>query len=234
MTPHERDLLSNLFQRVGQAPLQDRDPEAEALIREALAHYPQAPYVMAQGLLMQEMALKEAQAKISDLEAQLLAAQSVQAAQSRSAPPSGGSFLGAGGPWGSSRIPSTPLASPPPAYATQPAYAPPPVQPGFPQPQQSGIGGFLRNAATMAAGVAGGEMLFRGLEGLFGGRGGGGYGGGFGGGLGGGFDRPTEVIEETVVNNFYGNDAIGNDSSSDDFLSGGDDFGGSSDDGLDF
>jgi uncharacterized protein len=69
---------------------------------------------------------------------------------------------------------------------------------------ESGLGSFLRNAGTTAAGVAGGEMLFSGLRGLFGGHGGG---GGFGGGSGffggdGGFGGGREEI----VNNYYDSD----------------------------
>jgi hypothetical protein len=67
-------------------------------------------------------------------------------------------------------------------------------------------GGFLRSALTTAAGVAGGALLFQGIEGLLGhqpGAFGSGLGGGFGGGYGG---TGSSVVEENVTNNYYGGD----------------------------
>ncbi len=66
----------------------------------------------------------------------------------------------------------------------------------------SGAGGFLRSAATTAAGVAGGALLFQGIELLFGHSAGGGF---LGGGQG-----MTPGLGETVVNNYYGSDGAGN------------------------
>ena len=72
---------------------------------------------------------------------------------------------------------------------------------------------FLRSAATTAAGIAGGALLFQGIESLFSGHGG--YGGGFGGagfggaGFGGGGFLPQPGITETVVNNYYDAPASG-------------------------
>ena len=60
-----------------------------------------------------------------------------------------------------------------------------------------GGGGFLRSAAATAAGVAGGALLFQGIESLFGNH----YAGGL---MGGGM---TPGLGETVVNNYYGSDA---------------------------
>jgi hypothetical protein len=70
--------------------------------------------------------------------------------------------------------------------------------PVSPWAQPSGGGSFLRNAATMAAGVAGGALIAEGLTSLFAGHRYGGFGGGYGG-YGGG----TEIIEENVTNNYY-------------------------------
>jgi hypothetical protein len=72
---------------------------------------------------------------------------------------------------------------------------------GAPPPQPfsgggGGLGSFLRSAGTMAAGVAGGEFLFSGLSGLFGGGRGGGLGGGFGGGGFGGAPVENVTINE--------------------------------------
>jgi hypothetical protein len=80
------------------------------------------------------------------------------------------------------------------AYASTAAMAP------------SAGGGFLRSALTTAAGVAGGALLFQGIENLLGhnaGAFGPSLGAGYGGGAWGGGGAP--VVNETV-NNYYGND----------------------------
>jgi hypothetical protein len=60
-----------------------------------------------------------------------------------------------------------------------------------------GGGGFLRSAATTAAGIAGGALLFEGIQSMFGGHGGGGL---FGG------SQMQPGLSETVINNYYEND----------------------------
>ena len=81
----------------------------------------------------------------------------------------------------------------PPQYAAAPAY-------GAPAPGPSPVGGFLRSAATTAAGVAAGALAFEGIESLmhggFGHEGGGGWGGG-------GYGSGAPPVEETVINNYY-------------------------------
>jgi hypothetical protein len=213
MTPDEKNLISGLFARLRSADTGPKDPEADAFIRENVAAQPSAPYLMTQTILVQEHALNNAQARIAELERQCAEAKQAQ-------PSGGGSFLGNMaeklGPWGRRDQPAAPQ------YAPQAAPMPQPPQPVAPQPgyapyastaamAPSAGGGFLRSALTTAAGVAGGALLFQGIEGLLGhnagafgpGLGGGGFGGaGFGGGLGGG--GVTEVNE--TVNNYYGND----------------------------
>ena len=215
MTPEERQLLTGLADRIKSSPAQQKDEEAAALIRDLVQIRPDTPYILAQTTLMQDFALRAAQAQISDLQRQL--------ADARQAAPaaSGGSFLGnlfggggpsvpsagqPGGPW---VRPQTAYAQPQPAYA-QPAYAPPVLQP-------SQTSGFLQNAAQTAVGVAGGMLLFEGMESLFSGHHGwgGGYGGGpWGGGFGGGYG-PTENITEIVNNNYYDTPAGGGQQRSD-------------------
>ena len=87
MTPQERDLLIQMFQRIDAAGDQPRDREAEELIADAVRQLPFAPYLLAQTVLVQEEALKAAGARIEELEAQV---------KTQSEPPQGGSFLGAG------------------------------------------------------------------------------------------------------------------------------------------
>ena len=185
MTPDERQLLTRFLQDLAQARAGQKDPEAASLIAQALNANPDAPYLLVQHTVMADQALHAAQARIAELEAQ-------QAGQGRS-------FLGGG-----AAVPQSPpqpgYAPPPqPPYPTQPAYAAPPwdARPG-PFAAGGGLGSFLRSAGTTAAGVAGGELLFEGLSGLFGGR---------HGGLFGGYGMGAPMIggapEETIVNNYY-------------------------------
>jgi hypothetical protein len=251
MTPQERDLLANLVARLKQAPAVAKDEEAEATIRDLARDQPDAAYLLAQTVLIQDYALHQAQARIAELEQQ--AAQPQRAA-------GGGSFLGAIFGTGAAARPAQPApAQPAPAYTqAQPAYAP--AQPGpwggggaFAQPSGPS---FLRSAATTAAGIAGGALLFQGIESLLG-MGHGGFGGGLGGFGSTGFTGATPGLTETVINNYYGDDAnpggaeprdadaavpsdtndpgvtdadYQDDGSQDDF--GGDDFGGGGDDSL--
>jgi uncharacterized protein len=112
MTPQERELLSNLFDRLRQCEGNPKEPEAAAFIADAVARQPAAPYFMAQLLLVQDQALSAAQARIRALEQP--AESTEKAAQQTPAP----SFLPETrqhqaeppqGPWGAYR-PSVPLA----------------------------------------------------------------------------------------------------------------------------
>ena len=142
MQQQERDLIADLFGRLQQFENQPRDQEAERLIASYVGRQPASPYLLVQTALVQEEALKQAKARIAELE-------------SKASQASGqGSFLGNAprGPWG-----SAPASAPAPAAV--PVPVPPPAQPwGAPQP--SAGGGFLRTALTTAAGVAGGALLF--------------------------------------------------------------------------
>jgi hypothetical protein len=205
MNPQERDLLTNLVTRLRQSPPQQRDSEAESMINDLVREKPDTPYVLAQTVLIQDYALHQAQSRIADLEQQL---------RGQPAKESGG-FLSS--IFGGSKPPA-PAQQPPyqqPAYQQQPSYAPAPAAGPWGQAQQGyapqgyapqGQPSFLRSAATTAAGIAGGALLFQGIESLMGGHGG--FGGGFGGGgFGGAGFMPQPGITETVVNNYYGDDA---------------------------
>lgn len=67
MTPQEQQLIESLFQRLAQAAAQagPRDPQAEALIQQRVQSLPGAVYYMAQTLLVQERALREAEARLA-------------------------------------------------------------------------------------------------------------------------------------------------------------------------
>jgi uncharacterized protein len=174
MTPEERQLLAGLFDRVKQSAAAPRDREAEALIADAVRAQPYAPYLLAQAVIVQEEGVKAAAARIQELEARVaqleqqpaggsflgglgksLFGNDSQAARSGSGVPSFGRREGApSGPWG----------APPPAQGYgQPGFG---QQMPFGQPGGGG-GGFLRNAMATAAGVAGGALLFSGMQSLF-------------------------------------------------------------------
>lgn len=173
MTPDERALLQRYLQDLVQTRGVVKDAEADGLIQGALRASPDAAYVLVQHAILSDQALHAAQDQIASLQNQLRAAQSVPA------PAPAGGFLGGGpSPWAQAAAAPTASSS----------YGPGPFSTG------GGLGSFLRNVGTTAAGVAGGALLFDGITSLFGGgRGFGGF-GGFGGGYGG----PTEVI-----NNYY-------------------------------
>src|SRR5262245_13904046 len=68
MTPQERQLIADLFERLAALENQPRDPEAEQAIREGLAKAPHAVYPLVQSVLVQDEALKQADAYIRELE----------------------------------------------------------------------------------------------------------------------------------------------------------------------
>lgn len=189
MTPHERELLGGLFDRLRQLERNEREPEAERFIAEAVAAQPSAPYFMAQLLLVQDQALSAAQARIRQLE------QATNAARQQPAS-SGRSFLpGAAGPWGPHTA-SAAQAAVPTAAAGQPLE---PAQPPATAAAPSVGGGFLRGALQTAAGVAGGALLFEGINSLFHHTGAPWGGGGFLPSSG----APT-FIEENIINEYGG------------------------------
>jgi hypothetical protein len=202
MTSDERTLIATLFDRLNQAAAQPRDAEAEELIRGKVSQQPLAPYLLVQSTLVMQQALAAAQSRIADLEKQLAAA-------GRPGQGSGGSFLsGMANLFGVGQSPSQPPPRPPqtpPPLPTQPSppstFAPPPL----PQAGPRGGGSFLQSALSTAAGVAGGALLFQGIQNLMGHNPGpfGGLTGPSGGLIGG--NQPvtenTEIVNEVVETN---------------------------------
>ncbi len=68
MQAEERDLIAGLFDRLRPFDSQPRDPEAERLIANFVVRQPSAAYLLTQTVLVQEQALKAAQARIAELE----------------------------------------------------------------------------------------------------------------------------------------------------------------------
>src|SRR5437762_7671792 len=67
MTPEERDLVAELFDRLSTLEDAQRDPEAERLIKDGLRQAPNAVYSLVQSVLVQDEALKRADARIREL-----------------------------------------------------------------------------------------------------------------------------------------------------------------------
>ena len=172
MTPEERNLVIELFDRLATLEDAPRDPEAERLIRDGLRQAPNAPYALVQTVLVQDEALKRADARIRDLES----------AAPSDAEPRDTSFLGGvrdsffGKREGRGSVPSVRSAE---AAPMSPAWhtgtqSPQPMQ--APQPMPGAAGGapmpsggsFLGNAAAAAAGVIGGSMLLSGIRSMMG------------------------------------------------------------------
>ncbi len=68
MTPEERKLVTDLFDRLATLEDAQRDPEAERAIRDGLRQAPNAVYALVQTALVQDEALKRADARIRELE----------------------------------------------------------------------------------------------------------------------------------------------------------------------
>jgi hypothetical protein len=190
MSPEERQLITGLFDRVRSAANAPRDPEAEALIADAVKAMPYAPYVLAQAVIVQDQALRAANERLQQLEARLNAE---QPAASGGFLNSLGSIFGGGAPAQQTPPPSQPRGPWGPPSAPQQQPYPPQPEPGPWGGAPPAGGGFLQGALGTAAGVAGGVLLADSIRNLFGGHGGLGIGSGFGG-LGGG---------ETIVNNYH-------------------------------
>jgi len=68
MTPQERQLVDDLFDRLAKVEGAPRDPDATAAIQDGLRKAPNAIYVLVQTVLLQDEALKRADARIQELE----------------------------------------------------------------------------------------------------------------------------------------------------------------------
>jgi uncharacterized protein len=69
MTPQEQELVNELFHRLAQLESNPRDPSAERLIADGLREAPHAIYALVQTALVQDEALKRANARIEELQA---------------------------------------------------------------------------------------------------------------------------------------------------------------------
>lgn len=157
MDRNDQSAIADLFVKLATVERQSpqRDAGAEAFIGERIAAQPGAPYYMAQTIVVQEQALRAAQARIEDLEAQADAA----AGEGRRP---GGPF---GSLFGESRPKPRAGSVPSGGWAGGAASQRP-----LPAAQRGG-GGFLAGAAQTAMGVAGGVLLANVIGGMLGGGG---------------------------------------------------------------
>jgi hypothetical protein len=151
MTPQERQLVAELFDRLAMLEDTPRDPAAERAIAEGLARAPHAPYALVQTVLVQDEALKRADARIRELEG-------------GEGPAEGPGFLDTMREALTGRRGSVPSVRPSvadPRWGN--AAAAPQVQaPGTPG------GSFLGTAAAAAAGMIGGSLLLSSISSMFG------------------------------------------------------------------
>jgi len=174
MTPQERQLIDELFNRLSQVENAPRDPDAMAAIADGLRKAPNAVYALVQTALLQDEALKRANSRIEELEA--------AHGQEQSQP---GGFLdsmrdtlfGSGQSRGSVPNVRPPESGPvwnsgqvmqqaqPPGYGQAPGYG----QGGYGQPPAGG-GSFLGSAAATAAGMIGGSLLLNSIRSMMGGQ----------------------------------------------------------------
>jgi len=182
MTPAERQLVTELFDRLATLEDAQRDPDAERAIRDGLRQAPNAVYALVQTALVQDEALKQAHARIQALEAELEAGNAPQQRQGGFLDSMRGSIWGRQEPRGSVpnvRPGDVPMGAPP-GFGSQPMGTqmggPQMGGPGYgqgqmpPEPPPQGRGGsFLGTAAAAAAGAIGGSLLLDSLRGMTGG-----------------------------------------------------------------
>jgi hypothetical protein len=174
MTPAERALVTELFDRLATLENAPRDPQAEALIREGLRRAPNAPFSLVQTLLLQDEALKQADARIQDLESGLGHGDSGGPAREPSFLESMRDTLLGRPQAAEPRAGSVPSVRPADAPRSSAWGAPQDyrasAQPMAPEPMRQG-GSFLGTAAATAAGVIGGSLLANSMRGMMGGQG---------------------------------------------------------------
>ncbi len=186
MTPQERQLVDELFDRLSKMEGAPRDSDAAASIAQGLRKAPNAIYPLVQTVLVQDEALRRANSRIQELEAQSAPQQN-----------QGGGFLDAmrGALFGQGPSQGAPSQGSvtnvrPPEVGSRPVWNSGQVlqqtpryderdygQPyGGPQaPMGGGMmgggggGSFLGTAAAAAAGVVGGSLLLNSIRGMMGG-----------------------------------------------------------------
>jgi hypothetical protein len=195
MTPQERQLVDDLFDRLAKLESAPRDPDATAAIAQGLRNAPNAVYALVQTTLLQDEALKRANHRIQELEQALGSAQPSGQSQS-------GGFLDSMrdavfGKEPRSSVPNVPPPQSRPVWNTgqvmqqmpqgqhQEPYGQGPYGQGpygqgpygqgggfgqsYGAPFGGGGGSFLGTAAATAAGFVGGSLLLNSIRSMMGG-----------------------------------------------------------------
>lgn len=158
MNLQEKQALQDFLRELAQARAPNKDREAQAMILQAVQNLPDAPYLLVQRVLLQEQALNHAQQQIAALQQEINSGRHAGS----------GSFLdsASASQWGRSSYP----AQHPAAMAQGASYRyqgnsrfndAPSARPGL---MNGGMGSFLGNMASVAAGVAAGSFLFHGID----------------------------------------------------------------------
>jgi hypothetical protein len=172
MSPEEANLVKELFNRLKTLENAPRDRAAEALIEDGLQYAPHAPYALVQTVLVQDEALKRANARIQELEGDADADAPRDTSflgsmrdsllgrrDSRGSVPSvspSPTSTGMSPAWRQTGTPATPVEAPSGPWPTAPA-AP------------TGMGSsFLGTAAAAAAGTIGGSLLLNSIRSMMG------------------------------------------------------------------
>ena len=183
MTPQERQLIDDLFDRLSKLESAPRDPDAAAAIAEGLCKAPNAVYALVQTVLVQDEALKRANSRIQELEAagareqhqsggfldsmrETIFAQNPQRGSVPNVPPPAAPSRPV---WNSGQVMQQ---APSPGRYDQGPYS----QGAYGQPYggaQGAFGGgggsFLGTAAATAAGMVGGSLLLGSIRSMMGG-----------------------------------------------------------------
>jgi len=179
MTPQERQLVDDLFDRLAKVDGAPRDPDAAAAIGQGLQRAPNALYALVQTVLLQDEALRRAHDRIQELEAAGAPSQSQS-----------GGFLDSMREtiFGQSQQRGSVPNVRPPEAPSRPVWNSGQVMPqaggqydqgpygqgaygqGYRGPAFGGGGSFLGTAAAAAAGVVGGSLLLNSFRSMMGGH----------------------------------------------------------------
>lgn len=174
MTPQERQLVDDLFDRLSKVETAPRDSDAAAAISQGLRRAPNAVYALVQTALIQDEALKRAHDRIQELEG---------GAPEQNQP---GGFLDSmrDAIFGQNQSRGSVPSVRPPEPGSRPAwntgqvlqqgqrpgqYDQAPYGQPYGAPQAPGGGSFLGTAAATVAGVVGGGLLMNSIRSMMGG-----------------------------------------------------------------
>ena len=185
MTPQERQLIDELFDRLAKLESAPRDGEAMSAIMQGLRNAPNAVYALVQTALVQDEALKRANDRIQELEAGHAGEQNQSGGfldsmrdaifgqnQPRGSVPNVRAPGMGGRPvWNSGEVMQQTQGpgQVPGQYGQAPYGQPAYGQPYGAPPVGGGGGSFLGTAAAAAAGVVGGSLLLGSIRSMMGG-----------------------------------------------------------------